>query len=228
MKQQLLFMMVLYISTFAMLNAAQAQEDPVLPSYETEDEILNQADVRGFVWGLPKDIIRAEEKSQFVEASEEGDILYYYDTIRGIRSSINYEFEKAKLRRVRIFSEKSYTFPQHRIDDLVKMKRDLDKRFGETIDQQLIWRDEREKDFPDMWGWAVLSGDLQLIMKWQSENTLVTLYCGLPVLNKRGRKGKSPLLFVTYEDRKAKQVKDTNDNKKSIEIVPRAPLLAPQ
>ena len=184
---------------------------------EDLDRILDQANVRGFIWGLPKEIIRAEEKGEFVEESEEGDVLFFLDKIRGMHVSLNYEFEDNKLHRVRIFSENGYPLPSHRLDDLMQMKRDLVQRFGEPIDEQMIWKNNKNKMFPDMWGYDVLLGDLKIIINWESSDTLVTAYLG------EGKELYEPILFITYEDRRAKLLKIKQQQKDVLEIAPKEP-----
>lgn len=188
-----------------------AQESEQL-SYEDASEILDQADVRGFIWGLPPSIIKAEEKSIFVEEADDGT-LFYVDNIRGIKSSITYEFEYNKLNRVSIFSENEYPKPQDRIDDFVKIKRDLDQRFGVPTEENFDWKKDTDKKYPDQWGWTVYRGDLDITITWKNVDTLVTAYLGSP-------EPYDPVLFVTYEDRKAKQAKADKKNKKSLKIMP--------
>jgi len=180
-------------------------------TYADDEEILDQAHVRGFIWGLPSAIIQEEEKSIFVE--KDGDTLFYVDQIRGIRSSINYEFDNDKLSRVRIFSEKKYTVPQNRFEDLVKIKRDLVKRFGEPLEENFEWKSDQSKKYPNEWGWAVYRGHLIVTIKWQDAETAVTLYLGAKELGR-------PVLFVTYEDVKAKTQKMQQRNDRALKIIP--------
>ena len=120
------FVLIIVFSFFTL--SVQAEEAEVLMSYDDASDILDQAHVRGFIWGLPASVIKEEEKSIFVEEAEDG-ALFYVDIIRGIKSSVTYEFRDDKLDRVRIFSEKDYSKPQDRMEDLVKIKRDLDITF---------------------------------------------------------------------------------------------------
>lgn len=189
----------------------KGQEIIIAPSEDRE----YFGNVRGFIWGLPKEIIRAEEKAIFAEESADGNILYYVETINKIPSSINYEFKNNKLYRVRIFSEKAYPLPQTRIDDYIKMKADIDARYGEPLAENFTWHNDREKDFPQMWGWAVKSGDLELETTWQDDETLVSLFTG----GKADRVA-DPFLVVTFEDRKAKLRAEKKRKEKTDFIIP--------
>jgi|GEM_PF-2745822 len=200
------FIVMLFLSALAPLQVYAAEK----LTYADDEEILDEAHVRGFIWGLPSSIIKEEEKSIFVE--KDGDTLFYVDQIRGIRSSVNYEFDNDKLYRVRIFSEKKYTVPQNRFEDLVKIKRDLVKRFGEPLEENFEWKDEQSKKYPNEWGWAVYRGQLIVTIKWQDAETDVTLYLG-------AKKPANPVLFVTYEDSKAKKQKMQQRNDKALNVL---------
>ncbi len=208
----LIFMVMLSCLVFApyLVPTSYAQAVEKL-TYANENEILDTADVRGFIWGLPRSIILAEEKATFVE--EEDGALFYVDYIRGIKASITYEFEDDKLFRVRIFSEKDYPNPQDRMEDLVKMKRDLDKRFGEPEEENFEWKKDTDKKFPESWGWAVYRGELLITLKWQSATTFVSAYLG-------ASKPYYPVLSVTYEDAKAKKAKMERKAAEDIKILP--------
>jgi len=198
---------------------AQNNQEPV----NSKEEIEYFGNVRGFIWGLPKEIIRAEEDSNFADESEDGSILYYVDTINGIPTSVNYEFEDNKLRRVRIFSESDYAFPQKRIDDYIKMKEDIDARYGQALEENFTWHNDREKKFPEMWGWAVKAGDLEITTTWQDAETLVTLFMGgKPTRSFKNTYGvnNQPMIVVTFEDKKAKLRKQQEQRKRAISIIP--------
>lgn len=188
-------------------------------TYKNQREILDQANVRGLIWGLPPEIVMEEEKGKGAFAQQDPDgTLYYVDTIRGIKSSITYQFDNNKLRRARIFSEKSYVQPQNRMEDLVKMKRDLVSRFGEPIEENFRWEGVSDKKFPNQWGWAVMRGDLFITITWEDAETFVTLYLGAPEKYK-------PVLFVMYEDAKLKRAEALQKEQDAIRIAPiNAPL----
>ena len=200
------FIMMFLLVAFVPLQVGAVEK----LTYADDSEILDEAHVRGFIWGLPSSIIKQEEKSIFVEKDD--DTLFYVDNIRGIRSSINYEFDNDKLSRVRIFSEKKYTVPQNRFEDLVKIKRDLVKRFGEPLTENFEWKDEQSKKYPKEWGWAVYRGQLIVTIQWKDAETDVTLYLG-------ANEPANPVLFVTYEDAKAKKQRIQQKNDKALNVL---------
>jgi len=165
-----------------------------------EQEALLKKDLtgvlRGFVWGLSRTVILENEQAPFM--GEENGTLLYLDYIRGIKSTIAYEFEDDKLWRARIFIEKKYSVMQDRINDLLLVNEDLTRRFGKPVKQEFIWKDKSEKNFPENWGWAVYRGELFITIVWQNKETEVTAYLG-------AKKLYNPLFNVTYVDRRAKQ-----------------------
>ena len=207
---------VLLLSHFEVMTPAMAQEDTVTKEVVISDKmrerILDEAHVRGVVWGLPSAVVREGEKGTFVEEGENG-ALFFVDEIDGIRYSITYEFDDDKLYRAQIFSEKNFYSPQERVEDMIEMKQYLDARFGEPISEDFEWKNDRDKKFPDHWGWSVFNGSLIITIKWQDEETAAMAYLGSP-------KPYEPVLFWVYEDAKHKQVKMEQQKNNIIKILP--------
>ena len=172
---------------------------PRLTDEAMKSKILDEAHVRGFVWGLPSAVVKEQEPGTLIEQAEDG-ALFFVDHIDGVKSSLTYEFENDRLYRTRIFSERIYTRPQDRINDLATIKRYLDARFGEPIKEDFEWLSERDKKFPDQWGWTVYRGELNITITWQDEETFVTAFLG-------SKKPYDPVLFFVYEDAKARQIR---------------------
>lgn len=160
--------------------------------------------LRGFVWGLSRTVILENEQAPFM--GEENGTLLYLDYIRGIKSTIAYEFEDDKLWRARIFIEKKYSVMQDRINDLLLVNEDLTRRFGEPVKEEFLWKDKAEKNLPENWGWAVYRGELFITIVWQNKETEVTAYLG-------AKKLYNPVFNVTYVDRHAKH----SNNKKQVD-----------
>ena len=103
------------------------------------------------------------------------------------------------------------------LDDLLVIHGDLTKRFGAPVDEEMIWRDAREKNKPGSWGWAVFRSELIMRSMWQADNTAVETYLGAPTKYKT-------ILSVTYEHlpTKLKQLELTKENqiKDNFSILP--------
>ena len=204
-------------SHFAVVTPAVSQEkvaveEVIIISEAMRERILDEAHVRGFVWGLSPAVVKEGEKGTFVEEGENGT-LFFVDEIDGVRYSITYEFDDDKLYRAQIFSEKKYTRPQARVEDMVEMKRYLDSRFGDPVSEDFEWKSDRDKKFPNQWGWSIYNGSLIINIKWQDQETAATAYLGSP-------KPYKPVLFWVYEDVKRKQVKMEENKLNSIKILP--------
>ena len=167
----IIFISVVGLSVPAVSQTEKSSEQEIETAVEEEDGI-----VRGLIWGLSPDIVKAYEKSTFLE--EEENTLFYFDTMWGMRSLIGYEFLDNKLWRIRIFNEKKYSDPKERILDVMRLQVALEERFGAPVLRELKWKDDKEKEFPKYWGWALYQGDLEIRMSWHSEDTEVTLTAG--------------------------------------------------
>lgn len=205
----IIFMVLL---SFPALAQEADTAEKIVISDEMRDRILDEAHVRGFVWGLPKAVIKEGEQGVFIEENENG-ALFFVDEIKGVKYSITYEFEDDKLYRAQIFSEKKYSRPQARVEDMVEMKRYLDARFGAPLTEEFDWKSDRDKKFPDQWGWSIYNGTLAITIKWQDQETLATAYLGAPEPFK-------PVLFWMYEDAKYKQAQMKQNRSNVIKIIP--------
>jgi hypothetical protein len=162
-----------------------------------------QPPVRGFIWGLPKEIIKEYESGRFVAEESnviDGDtheVVFFRDKIRDLYTNIGYEFLNGKLWRVQIFVENRYNEQQNLIRDLLTVQTDLNSRFGEPTAQDMKWFNKRNYDYPDAWGWSVFRKELIMTSLWQEGETDVTTYLG-------AKEKYNPELIVTYVHRPTK------------------------
>ena len=180
---------------------AQPQQEKIeTPLREKARPSHLEGGIRGFVWGLPPTVILENEKATFV-GNDEG-ILFFLDEVWGERATIGYEFMDNKLYRAKIFIEKEYSNRQRPLDDLMRIRADLVKTYGEPVSEKFVWHNEREKNFPPAWGWAIFRSELEIIAQWQDEETLITAYLGSPKIFETE-------LSVTYESYDAKKALET-------------------
>ena len=183
-------MMKIIVSLLILICAApvaMAQDNaPALSHMKISDDTA----LRGFIWGLPKKIIKQNEKGTFME--EAGETLFFLDNIRGLRTTIGYEFQDNKLWRAKVFIEKKYFEQQERLDDLMTVQADLNDRFGAPFIEDMKWLNEREKNYPESWGWAVFRGEMIMTSIWRNDKTQVTTYIG-------ATEKFQTVLSVTYE-----------------------------
>ncbi len=182
------FFSIFIITSFALSSIALAQKTNI-------DSSLDGI-VRGFIWGIPPSIIQQEETSTAL--GSEGNALFYLDNIDGRKSTIGYEFDDNKLWRVKIFNEKEYVDMLGRIDDLMVTQQRLTEKFGPPVSEDLLWKDKKEQESPESWGWAVYRGELFFETIWREGNTQVNAYLGAETRY-------TPEMTVTYENIQTKQ-----------------------
>lgn len=200
---QLIFIIMFFL--FVPVSHAQTRSSPAPEKAEEKSEDKSFLGVfRGFVWGLPPTIILEHEQGTFM--GEEEGRLFYLDYIRGIKSTIGYEFLDNKLWRARIFIEKIYTNVQHRLDDLMTIRADLTKRYGAPVKEEFKWVKDTDKNFPESWGWAIYRSELFITIIWQDAETEVVAYLG-------AEKQYDPQMVITYTDRQVKETQAKNARK---------------
>jgi hypothetical protein len=153
-------------------------------------------DVRGFVWGLSPDIIQENEKANFIIA--EDNRMLFRGSAFDMPATMGYEFTDNKLSQVKVFIEKAYMDQQKRIDDLMTVRAELVAQYGEPIDENFNWLDRNDIISPDSWGWSVYRGELFITIKFQNQQSDVSVFLG-------NKQPYTPQLVVTYERRKALQ-----------------------
>ncbi len=129
---------------------------------------------RGFVWGVSREEVRRFETAQFFEEVEGS--LFFIDQADGFRTLIRYDFEDNKLWHARFEYVDAY-FPRFpdAMDFLITIEMRLNDTFGTPLQEQLIWRNNQFRNFPDQWGSAVMNGHLDLKVTWEALNTHVAL-----------------------------------------------------
>lgn len=169
----------------------------------TVPAMAQEATVRGFIWGLPKDIVKENEAGRYVDEESylvDGDtheIVFFRDKIRGLFTNIGYEFINDKLWRVQIFVENRYVEQQDMIGDLLTVQTDLNARFGAPKVEEMKWLNKRNLNYPDSWGWSVFRSELIMTSLWQEGDTDVSTYLGAKTKYK-------PEMIVTYVHRPTK------------------------
>ena len=188
---------------FAVTAAAQTSgnDAPVQKIITAQDRALLKKDlsgvVRGFIWGVPSVVVLETERAQFMDKFD-GGLMYLGQFRMGdavdFRSTISYEFYRDKLWRVHVINERHYPDPQDLIILLGELQSELEKKFGAPVQEDFRWRNEKNKNWPEYWGWSVYEGDLFITIKWVTSDTVITLKLG-------AQEELTPRLDVVYESR---------------------------
>ena len=169
--------------------------------------------VRGFIWEVPPTVILENETGQFMDRF--GDNLMYLAQFKlgdfiDFKSTISYEFQNNKLWRVHVINEEHYPRPQDRIELLGEIQKELETKFGKPVSEEFKWYDDKDKNWPQSWGWAVYRGDLFITIKWQTPNTTVSLSLG-------AKEELQPRIDLVYESREIKEVQDQEQVRKLLQ-----------
>ena len=132
-----------------------------------------QGIVRGFVWGVSLEDVKNFETARLLETYE--GALFYRDTIEKRDVLISYEFADNKLWRVRLDYQDDYSDPQEYIRLLLDLQMMLEGRFGQATKENFLWHNDRERNFPQHWGHAVLRRDLDITIFWDLPETHVRI-----------------------------------------------------
>lgn len=155
------------------------------------DSQLKYQDVtRGLIWGIGIQDVEQFESARLLK-KEEG-MLFYSTKLYERQSTIGYQFIDNALSRIRIDIHERTANSQEWITSLMDIEKDLTEKWGKPVSEEFIWHDELEKDFPNNWGFAVLRGDLEIIIKWSDTKTRVT------AMLKSSRR-LEPVITIIYE-----------------------------
>ncbi len=160
--------------------------------------------MRGLIWGLPEQAVRNYEAAEFIGA--EGGYLAYSDVIRpapdkrSFKVTIEYQFDKNGLSRIRYDIPVSRGDPQRALDDVMTWQFWFDDVFAQTSEPQFSFRNPNIRADPARWGWAIYRGDAHMRIHWRDEKTRATLTLS-------GRDYMPSLVVVLEPDRAASAVR---------------------
>ncbi len=169
-KYWVLLLLIIVVPQVSLAQKGDVQE------IDIADVPIEGADFRDFIWGVTPAIVKENETATF--ASEDENFLFFIEELWGIRTIIGYEFSENKLVRGRLFLEKIYGDQAKRIEELITIQSDLEKRWGKPSSQLFRWKDDREKDYPKYWGWAIYRAELDIKVTWEVGDTEVILFTG--------------------------------------------------
>ena len=169
-----------------------------------QEEIVVEEDagiVRGLVWGVTPSMVLQYEQAELF--GEEKNTLFYLDAMWGFKSLIGYEFSDDGLWRVRVFNEKDYRRnPPELIADMLKIQQNIADIYGEPTVIDFKWLDDKEKNYPEFWGWALYRGELDVVVQWDLDETEITMRGFAEEIQK-------PQVVVDFIHKKRRPVEET-------------------
>lgn len=133
------------------------------------------ADFRGFVWGVGKEDVRRFERAALYK--EEGGSLYFVEKAQGeMRRVIQYDFENEKLARIQTYyPEYHEASPDPVLDRIAAKTAEMSEVYGAPNRERLIWNDETYQYYPQFWGRALRRGDLRFESAWETATSVIRL-----------------------------------------------------
>jgi hypothetical protein len=124
-------------------------------------------------WGMSPDQVQAAEDTELLKASEDG--LVYKGKISRFSCLIAYIFGQGRLVRSKYNLLVEHAVSHEYISDFEFLQSVLQKKYGDPIESQQHWLDERYRDEDEFWGRAVTLGHLVFYDAWTTESTEVSL-----------------------------------------------------
>jgi hypothetical protein len=135
---------------------------------------MAQSAYRNFIWGVSPQDVKKFEKAAFYK--EENGSLYFLEMRNKTRVLLRYDFQDGKLWRARHeYVELFNSTPHNLLSNILAEEESLSKIYGSPVRQQLIWKDDLYKNYPQFWGRAYGSRDLRFETQWQKDDTQVVL-----------------------------------------------------
>lgn len=170
--------LIAFISVFmvfgAPLSHAQFNKKMFPENYKTIPYLVG--DFGDYVWGVAiEDVKDLEYKKMTPLLQELDNAVFYQIRHRGLKSTISYEFnERDQLYRGQISMFEKQADPQRWLDALIELQIEFNDLYGKPIREEFIWENEHHKPFEDEWRFALIQGDLKIVVQWVKDKTLIT------------------------------------------------------
>jgi len=134
----------------------------------------DEYDFRKAKWGMSKEEVKHGESKEPI--SEGNNIFGYEDKVAGMECYIFYVFASNKLVRTRYYFIHKHSNRTDYINDYQSLQENLQKKYGQPIDDDRIWKNDLYKDDPSEWGMAVAIGHLIYQTQWTTDTTGILLH----------------------------------------------------
>jgi hypothetical protein len=124
-------------------------------------------------WGMSPDQVQAAEEAELLKASEDG--LVYKGQLSRFSCLIAYIFAQDCLVRSKYNLLVEHAVSHEYISDFEFLQSVLQKKYGDPVESQQHWLEDRYRDEEEFWGRAVTLGHLVYYDAWNTENTEISL-----------------------------------------------------
>ena len=130
-------------------------------------------DFRKTNWGMSQAQVKATETTPIIKETPE--ILAYKTTLADFDTYVIYIFAGNKLTRTKYNLIEPHSNKNDYISDYNTLKGLLEKKYGNSVEDEKIWKNDLYKDDYSDWGFAVSLGHLVYYAKWESEKADIIL-----------------------------------------------------
>lgn len=104
------------------------------------------------------------------------DIIYCSTRILGFDSNLYYAFDQNdKLGEILFSIDETHSNDNFYIDDYYDIQKELIQKFGEPVNDEIIWYNDLFKDDYSNWGLAVSAGHLKYVSAWEFDDMTIVL-----------------------------------------------------
>lgn len=131
-------------------------------------------DFRKTRWGMSRSEVLAAEEYDL----HEGEKVFTSKThhqLADFDAVIGYVFTDDRLVRAGYIIDEKHTNRNDHIHDYTTLKKLLTKKYGEPIEDEVLWFNDLYRDDVEQWGTAVSIGHLNFYSQWDLEETMIML-----------------------------------------------------
>lgn len=144
--------------------------------YQPKELDLNQKYELPVFWGMSQEkLFEVEGRPLVQEKSGETEVYQYRREIMNKQCLVEYIFWRNELISARYHLLDIYADNNYYISDYLKIKNYLESRFGQPVNDRVVWLDPTYQNKNEYWGKALGSGQLEFRSSWVVGDTEVAL-----------------------------------------------------
>jgi len=129
---------------------------------------LSFSQIRNTKWGDSKEQVKKIETAKMNIENE--NVLSYSTTVSGMSASLLYDFNFNKLATATYLINENYVNKNRYIVNYLDIKKQLTKKYGEPVKDDMVWSNSLYKGDHENYGLAVSAGHLSYKSFWKADN----------------------------------------------------------
>jgi len=130
-------------------------------------------------WGMTKEQVKKAEESPVVfegwNDTDDATIIYYKEKVFLFECFITYIFKQEKLVKGRYSFDPNNGNDNEYFPDFDTISAALTAKYGDAIEDSILWSDSSYVEEPKKWGLALREGKLEILRTWETKKTIITL-----------------------------------------------------